>query len=461
MSITHDASLEQLDPEIAWAPWQESKSQPWDRSRVCLLWRRAGFGANEHQIQRSLKLDPQEVVKEFFPSNWDEKNWATFSYESTALASSVRAGGDMNKLAAWWLHAMLNSPRPLIEKMTLFWHGHFATGAEKVQDAELMFQQNQLLRTHALGDFGQLTHQISKDPAMLIYLDSVTNRKAHANENYARELMELFCLGEGNYSEADVQQLARCFTGWEIRRKQFRFNSYQHDDSAKSLFGVQGISSGEQAIDLILKQASMPRFIVGRLFQYFLCDEPTPPAALLTPLEKIFVESKYSIEPVVEAILGSNLMLSGWSVGRRIRSPVELTIEVLRSLEGNTNLTKLAGLLKRLGQSIFFPPNVKGWPGGRSWINSSTLIGRANLVFDLLNDGNSSFAGGKLDQLAKRISVSDAASWLQWINTTLLAVPLSSAEFQQVLANIQSLGQEAMMKRGLIEVAALPRMHLS
>jgi Protein of unknown function (DUF1800) len=200
---------------------------------------------------------------------------------------------------------------------------------------------------------------------------------------------------------------------------------------------------------------------VGRLFQYFLCDEPTPPAALLAPLEKIFVESKYSIEPVVEAIVGSNLMLSGWSVGRRIRSPVELTIEVLRSLEGNTNLTKLAGLLKRLGQSIFFPPNVKGWPGGRSWINSSTLIGRANLVFDLLNDGNSSFAGGKLDQLAKRISVSDATSWLQWINTTLLAVPLSSAEFQQVLANIQSLGQEAMMKRGLIEVAALPRMHLS
>jgi uncharacterized protein (DUF1800 family) len=461
MSLTKNTPIDQVDPTIAWAAWQPSKDQPWDRGRVCLLWRRGGLGANEQQIQQSLKLDPHQVVASFF--DVDEKNdrLVNFSSESAALASSVRASGDMTKLAAWWLHRMLNSPQALVEKMTLFWHGHFATGAEKVQDAELMFQQNELLRKFALGDFKQLVHQISKDPAMLIYLDSVTNRKAHANENYARELMELFCLGEGNYSEADVQQLAKCFTGWEIRRKQFRFNPYQHDESAKSLLGTTGIDSGEQAIDVVLKQLALPRFIVGKLFQFFVCDEPTPPVRLLAPLEKIFIEANFSIEPVVKTILGSNLLLSGWSIGKRIRSPIELTIEVLRTLEGRTNLTKLVGLLKQLGQALFYPPNVKGWPGGRSWINSSTLIGRANLVFDLLNDPNSSFAGGSLAKLTKQIGVSDFQSCIEWIDTTLLAIPLTAAERDQLLASVRTLGQEAMMKRALIEVAALPRMHLS
>ena len=137
-----------------------------------------------------------------------------FESDSSELAKAVLATTDVKQLAAWWLHRMLNTPTPLVEKMTLFWHGHFATGAEKVQDAELMRSQNSLLRDNALGNFRSLAQGIAKDPAMLIYLDSVSNRKAHANENFARELMELFCLGEGNYSEADVQQLAKCFTGW-------------------------------------------------------------------------------------------------------------------------------------------------------------------------------------------------------------------------------------------------------
>lgn len=461
MSIHKNSPIEQIDPEVAWAPWKPSDAQPWNRQRVCLLWRRAGLGASERQIQQSLKLNPQQVVDSFFESDLDNNQLAKFSADSAALASSVRAAGDMAKLSAWWLHRLLNSPTPLLEKLTLFWHGHFATGSDKVQDAELMFQQNEVFRKFAVGDFRELVHLISKDPAMLIYLDSVTNRKAHANENFARELMELFCLGEGNYSESDVQSLARCFTGWEIRRKQFRFNSYQHDETEKQLLGATGIFSGEQAIDVVLKQPAMPRFIVGKLFQFFLCDEPAPPQQLLTPLEKTFAKANFSIEPVVRKILGSNLMLSGWSVGRRVRSPVELTVELLRGLEGNTNLIKLATALKRLGQSLFNPPNVKGWPGGRSWINSSTLIGRANLVFDLLNDPTSSFAGGSLVKLTQQLKVADPDKWVRWIDSTLLAVPMTSSERDQLLANIRSLDQESMMKRALIEISALPRMHLS
>jgi uncharacterized protein (DUF1800 family) len=461
MQIAVNTPLDQIDPGDAWAKWEPSSSQPWDRRRVCLLWRRGGLGANPKQIEQSLQLEPAVVVDSLVESSQNTSEIERFNQESSALASAVRASGDMNKLTAWWLHRLLNSPQPLVEKLTVFWHGHFATGAEKVLDSELMFQQNELLRKYALGDFRQLVQQISKDPAMLIYLDSVTNRKAHANENYARELMELFCLGEGNYSESDVQQLAKCFTGWEIRRKQFRFNAYQHDESQKRLLGEQGVVSGEQAVDVVLQQASMPKFIVGKLFQYFLLDEPTPPAALLAPLEELFVASQYAIAPVVKTMLASNLMLSGWSIGRRIRSPIELVIEFLRTLQGSTNLTTLVGRLKKIGQALFYPPNVKGWPGGRSWINSSTLIGRANLIYDLLNDSNTTFAGGTLADQFKKMEVNNLETVLDWIDTTLLALPLASSEREQLQDSLRAVEPAALMKRALIEVATLPRIHLS
>jgi uncharacterized protein (DUF1800 family) len=371
----------------------------------------------------------------------------TFEEESAILAKGVLAGGDSRNLASWWLHRLQHSPCPTVEKLTLFWHGHFATGAEKVIDPELMLEQNRTLRRNASGSFRTMVQEISKDPAMLIYLD-----------NYARELMELFCLGEGNYTEQDVQQLARCFTGWEIRRKQFRFNPYQHDNGKKSILGVDNVDSGEEAIDCVVQHKATPNFIVRKLFKFFLCDEPEPSDDFLAPLAATFMDSSFSVQPVVEKLLSSRLMLSGWPVGRKIRSPIDVAMACLRGLQATTNLDALTKRLRPLGQSLFYPPNVKGWDGGRSWINSSTLIGRANLVHDMIRDENTRFDGQSLSQWCERQRIRSSEGWLAYLEATLLAKPLNAEARRTLLFEADSKNDRASL---LIQVCSLPQYHLS
>ena len=283
-----------------------------------------------------------------------------------SLATATLATGDVKKLSAWWAYRMLSTPAPLLEKLTLFWHGHFATSAAKVEDAKLMFAQNNLLREHALGDFGALLLEISRDPAMLVYLDSASNRKAHPNENYAREIMELFCLGEGNYTEKDIRELARCFTGWEIRREKFRFNRYQHDTGSKNVLGESGEFGGEKGVEIVAGQDAAPLFIAMKLVKFFVMEEPQPTDDLLSPLAQELRDNDMQIAPVVKRILSSNLFFSNLSIGRKVRSPVEFAVGFLRSLEGSTNSYELAEQLNTLGQGLLYPPSVKGWDGGRT-----------------------------------------------------------------------------------------------
>lgn len=453
--------LAEIDPEWAWQPWEPTTAEAWDTRRAALLFRRAGFGASEALIQDALRRPPQSVVDQWFrPDEQDLRAGESFEAESAVIAEAVRASGDVKNLPHWWLHRMLESPRPLVEKMTLFWHGHFATGAEKVNDLQLMYQQNQWLREHALGDFGVMVHGICKDPAMLIYLDSATNRKAHANENFARELMELFCLGEGNYSEADVQQLAKCFTGWEIRRQKYRFNPYQHDAGIKVVLG-QEVESGESAVDRVLASPHLAPFIARKLFRFFVADEPAPSDALIAPLARQFVADGLSIAGMLRTLLGSRLLLSDWSLGRKVRSPLDLAIGLLRTLEVKTNVIQLAERLRGLGQEVFFPPNVKGWDGGRAWINSSTLVGRANFVHDWVRDGSTRFGGGSIEEFAERRGLGETERFLEWFSAIFLAVPLSERQRQQ-LVNVPSGGAEQPTIRELLSrLAAMPPFHLS
>jgi uncharacterized protein (DUF1800 family) len=340
------------------------------------------------------------------------------------LASTLLGTDESKHLAAWWVYEILHTTHPLLEQMTLFWHGHFATSAEKVTDAGLMLQQNRLLRRYALGDFRAMAQEISRDPAMLIYLDSATNRKAHANENYARELMELFCLGEGNYSEKDVQELARCFTGWEIKLGKFRFNRFQHDSRPKTVLGKTGLFPEGESIDWILAQPQAARFIVGKLFRSFICDEPAAPPQLLEPLANELRASNWEIGPVVRRILGSQLFFSLHAVGRKVRSPVQLALGLLRSLEATANTHQLASDLHQNGQGLFFPPNVKGWDGGRAWINSSTILGRANMIARLTRDEATRFGGGKLDEYFARLGADRPDRIVEVLIDLLVAVPL-------------------------------------
>jgi uncharacterized protein (DUF1800 family) len=447
----------QVDPEWAWQVWTPAADEPWDARRAAHLLRRATFGAPPAMLRETLAASPHEALERLCTPRVDD----TFERESAALASSAIATGDARQLPPWWLHRMMHSPSPLLEKLTVFWHGHFATSGEKVKDPYLMVDQNRLLRAHALGDFSALVQAVSKDPAMLVYLDSAVNRKAHPNENYARELMELFCLGEGHYSERDVQELARCFTGWEIRRNAFRFNSYQHDAGEKRLLDRDGVTTGEQAVETVLESPQAPLFIVSKLFRYFIADEPAPPPALLAPLADELRQSGWQIAAVVRRMLGSRLMFSPAVVGRKIRSPLEFSLGWLKILDASTNWKKLAELVAAQGQAVFFPPNVKGWDGGRAWINSSTLVARANLLPSVLREGATRFAGGDLESYFRKQNVGTGAQLVEWLQNHVVAVPLAKPACAQLVAAFDQASGASRYSDPLVLAASLPELQLA
>lgn len=451
--------LLQIDPEWAWSPYEPSADSPWDLSRAAHLYRRAGWGATREELEQAVARHPREVVEELCSIPATRRDPA-FEQESTDIARAMLATGDVKNLAPWWIHRIRFTPSPLLEKMTLFWHGHFATSAIKVTDAELMFRQNELLRRHALGDFAELVQGISHDPAMLIYLDSARNRKAHPNENFARELMELFCLGVGHYSERDVQQLARCFTGSEVRRGQYYFNRFQHDRGEKQIFEHSGSWGSQEGVQVVLDHPRVPRFVVEKLFSFFLREDQTPPESLLTPLVKDFRRSDLQIQPLMRRMLSSQLFFASSTLGRKIRMPIELTVGWLRSLEGTANWNWLAPRLAELGQSLFFPPSVKGWDGGRAWINSGTVVGRTNTMIELLNDNTTRFAGGSLDQYLQRWKMSDPRESLDWFATQLLATPLSESARIRVSRHVEGAVGDAGWRLLLSSLASLPEAQL-
>jgi uncharacterized protein (DUF1800 family) len=458
--------LNTVDPTWAWRPFEPSADRPWNRPLAAHLHRRAGFGATGEELKKTVERGLPATLDGLLDAGQASKE---FDARIEQLATAVLGSNDPRRLSAWWLYRMIGTPAPCLEKTTLFWHGHFATSAAKVEDSDMMLAQYRLLHQHALGKFAPLVQGISRDPAMLEWLDSTTNRKIHPNENYAREVMELFCLGVGNYTEKDIQQVARAFTGWEVRRGKFEFNPYQHDTGAKTILGKSGNYNGDQAVEIILDQPAAPRFIVRKLFRYFVCDEPGASPELIEPLAKQLRDNGFNIGPVVRTILGSNLFFSEHAIARKVRSPVELGVGMLRALEGTTNVYKLADGLEQLGQAVFYPPNVKGWDGGRTWINSSTLLGRANLIRTLLTANETRFAEGRgLAVVAQRAGIELAQPGgperaVDWLAELLLAVPLSAA----VREPLVKLAQEPMedpnrrLARLVHAVCALPEFQLS
>jgi uncharacterized protein (DUF1800 family) len=298
----------------------------------------------------------------------------------------------------------------------------------------LMLAQNRMLRVHARGKFEQLVQAVSRDPAMLLYLDSATNRKVRPNENYAREVMELFCLGLDNYTEKDIQQTARAFTGWEVRNGKFKFNATHHDTGEKTILGQRGAFDGDEAVRIILAQPAAARFIALKLFRFYVCDEPAPRPELIEPLAGMLRENGFDIGPVVQRIAGSQLFFSQHVRGRKIRSPVDLAVNLLKGLETTTNAKRLHADLMQLGQGVLYPPNVKGWDGGRTWLNSSTLLGRANLVRRLVDDSKDRFAGGGLAELVEKHANKPEAA-VDWLAELLLAKPIGE-EARRMLVDV-------------------------
>jgi uncharacterized protein (DUF1800 family) len=387
------------DPEWAWKPFEPSQARPWTRVTVAHLHRRAGFAPCWDVLKRDLAVGPSESIDRLLkgePKSPVGTPAAQLDATLEAMAAQLAPSADLARIQAIWLYRMIFTPHPLRERMTLFWHNHFATSNLKVQSPLLMQRQNDLFRAHALGDFHALVTAIGKDPAMLIWLDSTINRKAKPNENYAREVMELFTLGRGHYTERDIKEAARAFTGWFVVRDQFEEVHRQHDEGPKSVLGQTGNWGGDDIPAILLKQPACAEFLCGKLFRYFVSDTETPSEKLLAPLAAAFRDSGYQVEKPVEMILRSNLFFDQSTQRKRVKSPVEFAVGTIRALEilnPTVATPALAESCERMGQNLYSPPSVAGWDGGPGWINSTAMLARANLALGLVSEADTPLGG--------------------------------------------------------------------
>jgi uncharacterized protein (DUF1800 family) len=374
-----------IDPRWAWDRYQPSAKSPWDVKKVGHLYRRAAFGATAAELEAGLKAGPHQTIDHLLQSGGGQEE---FDRRMAPLAESIARSNSGNQARSWWLYRMMYTPHPLHEKLTLFWHNHFATSNRKVQNAGYMLGQYALLHRHALGNFRTLLQEISKDPAMMVWLDTIQSRKGKPNENYARELMELFSLGIGtpekpNYTETDIRQAARAFTGWTIQAGKTAFQPGRHDDGVKTVLGKTGPFMGADIVNLCLEQKASPYFIAGKLFRFLVSETIAPTAELLEPLAVQFRKSDYHFGALVETVLRSNLFFSPLVYRTRVKSPVDFALGIVRALEGRIGTLALAAALEDLGQNVFHPPTVKGWDGGPAWLNGQTLLFRQNLALAL------------------------------------------------------------------------------
>jgi len=357
---------------------------------------RTGFGANHEEINELKFLSYSQAVDRILnnssetlaiqPPAWllkpinSDKKMKNASKEQRNMLRKARKKKEL-ELKAWWIAEMTNTKSPITEKMVLFWHNHFTSSLKKVKQPILLFNQNQLFRMHALGNFKQLTHEISKDPAMLGYLDNFKSSKKSPNENFARELLELFTLGEGNYSEYDIKEAARAFTGWSIDRKtgSFMYRKARHDFGEKVFIGKKGNLDGNDIIEIIFQQPEVATQLVTKLWKEFISETPDPKE--VDRLAQVFRDHDYEMKPLMLSLLNSKYFKDKKNYARLIKSPVDYVVGTLRMLKIPVNDGRGGAFAcAHLGQNLFDPPNVKGWSGGKDWITSSSLLTRQQLL---------------------------------------------------------------------------------
>ncbi|HEY0614833.1 MAG TPA: DUF1800 domain-containing protein [Candidatus Elarobacter sp.] len=464
-----------LDASRALLPY----AGPWNRRLAAHLLRRAGFGGSPADVDRFAAMSPQAAVDALirFPDTsslparppLEEPPRPPAGLLRGALAGAAAGAQPMaadeataearrafqmqrnrnrrqNLIAmqTWWLQRMIATPAPLQEKMTLFWHGHFTSSPEKGTSAQELLMQNQLFREYALGNARDLALHVSQDPAMLRYLDNNVNQKAHPNENYARELMELFTLGIGNYTEQDIRESARAFTGWTFRRNPdgtgtFVDNQRQHDDGVKTFLGQTGNFGGAEIVNIIFRQPAAPRWFAKKLLAFFVYMDPEP--QLVDQVAALIRKNDFEIKPVLSVLLRSNLFFSDRAYRALVKSPVEFVVGTHQLFGiGEVAPIELA-TLRQMGQVLFYPPNVKGWDGGASWINSQTVLTREN------------FANG----VAKSPQMMQGAAWIapamrsmdprgvaKTLTEAMLQGDVSPASVQQLVAYLGGSGQSAL-----------------
>lgn len=401
----------------------------WNRDTARHLLERAGFGGTPGEIQALAAMTPVQAVRHmvrfehadnshlpaFEPSDIHDPGLEPFPASRPAVTELAKRTGEAlgvrvkpagnrrlqpvvnrffywlrassletGRIACWWASRMVATRAPLQEKMALFWHGHFAVSEDKVRDCRKLLKALQLFQRMGTGNFRDLMVAVAQDPAMLAFLDAGVNVRGAPNENFAREIMELFTMGVGNYGENDIREAARAFTGWNYRDLEFVINREQHDSDTKTVLGRSGGFDGVEVIDIIMQQPATADYIAGKLYRHFVRDDLQP--ALQRHLGTVLRDAGYELAPFLETLFLSRDFYDAASMGTQIRSPVQLVVSSCRKL----GLREVPGVpdfnetTTALGQQLFHPPTVAGWAGGRSWITPGLLLARGNFARDLL-----------------------------------------------------------------------------
>ncbi len=342
------------------------------------LLRRAGFGSTPSEAQYYSQFNYDKAVRTLLnPDHADNSSLDTLLNQQGFVYTRIA------DLKRWWIYRMTFTNRPLEEKITLFWHGHFATSDAKVQNPYAMYMQNMKFRTLGLSNFHDLLLSVTKDPAMIIWLDNQQNIKGKPNENYAREVMELFSLGIGNYGEQDIKESARAFTGWQTHPDGFFFNANQHDYGTKTFLGQTGNFNGDDIIDIICHQPSVPTFLATKMCKFFVSDNPSN--SIIHDVANSYKHSGDNIKEMLKTLfLHDEFKTKAYHA--KIKSPCEFVIGSLKSLQVQTLDGDLPSQLGRMGQNLFEPPNVKGWDGGPAWISTDTMMERFNFASRLTQE---------------------------------------------------------------------------
>jgi uncharacterized protein (DUF1800 family) len=369
-----------------WRPYAPTPDAPWDLRRVVHLHRRAGFAATWGEIQRDLREGPQASVRRLLAGN-ARMDGVPPDFERTAarLAASAVAAADPARLRGWWVYRMLFGPDPLGERLALLWHNHFATSNGKVRDLALMRRQNEEFRELARAPFGALLGRAVRSPALLVWLDAPSNRRGHPNENLARELMELFTLGIGHYTEGDVREAARALTGWAVADGQFHEDPARHDGGDKAFLGRRGRWRGDDLVRVLLDHPATAGRLATRVCELLLGEGAAGPEAVAA-LAAGLREHDLDVGWAVGTVLCSGAFFHEQNLGNRVRGPAEHVVGAARALElfdPAPSTVALGDWAARLGQDLFHPPNVFGWPEGRAWMTPRTALGRARYAVGL------------------------------------------------------------------------------
>ena len=373
--LSDELELRVLDDPTGLEPFRRGVDGPCDLERAAHLARRAGLGAPLGLLRDLLDREPLDACEQFFTDP------VHASDEIGRIRDSARALGSHEAARAYWVHRLLMTDAPLRKKLALFWHGHFATSVAKVKDARLLLDQLALLRELGEGEFLYLVLGVAQDPAMIIWLDGNRNRRGNPNENFARELIELFTLGIGNYTEEDIREAARAFTGWHVKRGEFLLNMRAHDPGEKRLFGGGGVRDGLDVIHRCVQRNESSCFIASKLFRFFV--HPRPGNRMVEDLGERFRACRRHTGRFLRELFASRVLYAAVVRRSLVASPVDFVIGTLRTLGAGASASETARHLADMGQDLLRPPRVKGWDGGRAWIHSGSLLARLRFAMEI------------------------------------------------------------------------------